>query len=346
GDARARLARPHRGVPGPAAGAPGDARGDPAGGGHATAAGAGAVRPHRLRGVAQGRGAEPDRVVQGPRDDGGDHPGPGGREQGGHLREHGQHLGLRGGVRGAGRPDLRGPGAGGQDRAGQAGPGAGARGQAAAGRRQLRRLPHRRPGAVRELPGHAGQLGEPGPHRGPEDGRVRDLRRARPGAGRALPAGRQRRQHHRVLAGLHRVRPGPAADARLPGGRGGADRDRRAGAPADHHRHRDPDRQPRVLGAGARRPGRVRRGDRRGDRPGDPLGVPAAGPVGGGLRRAGLGRGRRRAADRRAGARADRGLHGHRQRAQGPGLGDLRGPGPGHRAGRRGRGRRLPRPGL
>ena len=46
---------------------------------------------------------------------------------------------------------------------------------------------------------------------GQEDGRVRDRRRARRRAGRALPAGRQRGQHRRVLAGLHRVpgrRPG------------------------------------------------------------------------------------------------------------------------------------------
>ena len=57
-----------------------------------------------------------------------------------------------------------------------------------------------------ELPGRAGQLGEPVPHRGPEDRRVRDRRRARRRAGRALPAGRQRRQHHRVLEGLPRVR--------------------------------------------------------------------------------------------------------------------------------------------
>ena len=51
----------------------------------------------------------------------------------------------------------------------------------------------------------AGQLGEPGPDRGAEDRGLRDLRRAGPRAGRALPAGRQRRQHHRLLEGLPRV---------------------------------------------------------------------------------------------------------------------------------------------
>ena len=39
---------------------------------------------------------------------------------------------------------------------------------------------------------------------------------------------------------------------------------------AADHRHRDPDRQPRLLGSGRRRAGRVRRRHRRGDRPSDP----------------------------------------------------------------------------
>ena len=57
-----------------------------------------------------------------------------------------------------------------------------------------------------ELPGRAGQLGQPVPHRGPEDRGVRGRRRARRRARRPLPAGRQRRQHHRLLEGLPRVR--------------------------------------------------------------------------------------------------------------------------------------------
>ena len=47
----------------------------------------------------------------------------------------------------------------------------------------------------------------PVPHRGPEDRGVRDRRRARRRPGHPLPAGRQRRQHHRLLEGLHRVPP-------------------------------------------------------------------------------------------------------------------------------------------
>ena len=69
-----------------------------------------------------------------------------------------------------------------------------------------------------------------------------------------------------------------------------------AGRQADHHRHRDPDRQPGVLAAGRGGPGRLRRPDRLGHRQGDPGGLPAAGPQRGGVRRAGLGGQRRRAA--------------------------------------------------
>ena len=94
------------------------------------------------------------------------------------------------------------------------------------GRRQLRRGAARRPRAVRagRAPGHAGQLGQPVPPRGPEDRRVRGLRRPRPGAGRARDPGRQRRQHQRLLARLPRVPRGRAhrrrpADVGLPGRR-------------------------------------------------------------------------------------------------------------------------------
>ena len=66
---------------------------------------------------------------------------------------------------------------------------------------------------------------------GTEDRRVRDLRRAGSGTGRPLHPGRQRRQHHRLLDGLPRVRGRRhrrvhPADVRLPGGRRGADRQR------------------------------------------------------------------------------------------------------------------------
>ena len=48
------------------------------------------------------------------------------------------------------------------------------------------------------------------------------------------------------------------------------------GRPPRHHRHRDPDRQPRLLGAGRAGPRRVRRPDRRGHRRADPGRAPAA----------------------------------------------------------------------
>ena len=101
---------------------------------------------------------------------------------------------------------------------------------------QLRRLPRAGPQAGRRLPGGAGQLGQPGPAAGPEDGGVRDRRRARRRAGRALPAGRQRGQHHRLLDGLPGVRGGRAGakrrpDVRLPGQRGRA---HRPGEPVAH----------------------------------------------------------------------------------------------------------------
>ena len=55
---------------------------------------------------------------------------------------------------------------------------------------------------------------EPGPARGPEDRGLRDRGRARRRPGRALPAGRQRRQHRGLLEGLHRVRRAGTATRR------------------------------------------------------------------------------------------------------------------------------------
>ena len=112
---------------------------------------------------------------------------------------------------------------------------------------------------VRELtadqPDRARQLGQQLPHRRPEDGRVRDPRGARGRPRRALHSGRQRRQHHLLLARLSRDGRG-AEDARLSGrGRGAAGRgqsDRASG----NGRQRDPHRQSGALG------GRDGRGDR------------------------------------------------------------------------------------
>ena len=183
-----------------------------------------ALRADRCRGVAQGRGRQPDLLVQGPRHDHRDlaRRARGGRGRG--LRLDRQHLGLDGGVRRAGRPQAAGAGARGQDRRRQDGAGDPARRADHHGPRQLRPLPDHGQGAVVVLPGRAGELGQPGPPRGPEDRRLRDRRlpRRRP----RLPpaAGRQRRQHRGVLARLHavrRARPRHEAtgDARLPGRR-------------------------------------------------------------------------------------------------------------------------------
>ena len=218
-------------VPGPA---PGRRRhtGDHAGRGRDPAAPRPrGVRPHGVRGVPEGGGRQPDRVVQGPGHDGrGEHGGGAGRHRR-HLRLHRQHQRERRRLRRPGRPRLRGAGPARQDRPRQAGPGAGARGEAAAGGRQLRRLPGARPQAGQRVPGRPGQLGEPGPAGGPEDRGLRDRRGPRRRPRRALPAGRERRQHHRLLAGLPRVRRGRARhphapDVRLPGQRSGADRAR------------------------------------------------------------------------------------------------------------------------
>ena len=147
--------------------------------------------------------------------------------------------------------------------------------QRGAGAGQLRRGARRRARARPARRGHGRELDQPVPHRGPEDRGVRDRRRARRRARRPLHPGRQRRQHHRVLAGLPRVRAarplGPhAAHARLAGAGRGAARARRAGAAPGDDRHRDPHRQPGELGRRDRRPRRVRRRDRRGERRRDP----------------------------------------------------------------------------
>ena len=182
-----------------------------------------------------------------------------------------------------------------------------------------RKLAHR-------LPGRAGQLGQPVPDRGPEDRRVRDRRRARRRARRALPAGRQRRQHHRLLEGLPRVRT-PAGIATQPPRMCGF---QAAGAApivhgdgrraADDDRHRDPDRQPGLAGPRRSTPATSPAAaidavtDRR-----DPRGLPAARPQRGRVRRAGVGGERRRACCRRRGRR--RSTPGQRWSARSPATG-------------------------
>ena len=207
--------------------------------------------------------------------------------QRGHLRVHRQHQRQRRRLRGPGRPGLRRAGAPRQDRAGQAGPGPGARRPAAAGRRQLRRLPGTGPQARRRLPGRAGQLGQPGPARGPEDGGVRD-RATRSGDApdvHCLPVGNAGNitaywKGYRE----YRRRPGHprAADVRLPGQPA-----RRRSCPAQ------PVRAPDTIATAIRigNPAswelavtardESRRADRLGHRRADPRRLPAAGRAGG-----------------------------------------------------------------
>jgi hypothetical protein len=187
----------------------------------------------------------------------------------------GQHVGLGGRLRGAGRTGLRGAHPRRPHRAGQAGPGAGARRAGAAGAGQLRPAADHRARAAEPRADHRGQLGQPAPHRGAEDRRLRDRRRAGRRARRPLHPGRQRREHLGLLAGLPAVQGGrsvhqAAPHARLPGRRCGADRAGPPGGESRDDRHRHPDRQPGqlVLGHGGRQ--RVRRLHHRGHRRGDP----------------------------------------------------------------------------
>ena len=172
------------------------------------------------------------------------------------------------------------------------------------------------------------QLGEPGAHRGAEDGRVRDRRRARRRAHRALasrsatpatspPTGAATAEYARARAAPRRL-------PRMLGWQAAGAAPIVRGEPVLHpetHRHRDPDRQPGVVGGRGRRARRVGRPHRRGHRRADPRGLPHARGRGGLLRRAGVGGVGRRAAPGRgrrpARGRRRRRVHRHRSRAQG-----------------------------
>ena len=206
-------------------------------------------------------------------------------------------------------------------------------GAAAAGPRQLRRLPRHRARTRRPLPGAPGELGQPRPHRGAEDRGVRGRRGARRRAGLPLHPGRQRRQLHRVLPRLPRGGSTRGVTTRVPrmfgfqaaGSR--ADRARRGREEPRDDRQRDPHRQPGIVGArprGARGDRRLLRRDRR-RRASSPR-TATCSRRGRHLRRARLGDQRRRPA--RAGRRpasipkgATRRAHGHRPRPQGPAVG-------------------------
>ena len=162
----------------------------------------------------------------------------------------------------------------------------------------------------------------------------------------ALHPGGQRRQHHRLLA---RATPSThalgradahAAHARLAGRGRGADRARRAGAAPGDARHRDPDRQPGVVGrARSRRATSRAATSARSPTPRSSRPTGCSPP----RRAASWSRRRRRRSPGCSQAAADGlvapddvvGVHGHRARAEGSEAGDRRG------AGRR-RGRRQP----
>ena len=257
------------------AAAPGHGGGHPPRGRHPARPLRLAVRPDRRRGLAQGRGRQPHRLLQGPRHDGRDLAGEARRRRGRGVRLDRQHLGVDGRLRRQGRAQAARAGARGQDRRRQDGAGDHPRRPDHHGARQLRPLPADGQGALLGLPRRAGELGQPGPARGAEDRRLRDRRlpRRRP---RLPPAARrQRRQHLGVLARLHAVRRPRAGHeearhAGLPGrGRRPAGDGRAVPRPRDQG-DRHPDRQPGLVEAGRGGAQRVRRPVRRRQRRPDP----------------------------------------------------------------------------
>ena len=196
-----------------------------------------------------------------------------------------------------------------------------------------------RPRARGAARGRGRQLDQPGAHRGPEDRGVRDRRRPRRRAHASTasrsatpatspPTGRATREYTDLGQAT-----APAPHARLAGGRRGADRARRAGAAPRDDRHRDPDRQPGVVGT-ARSHARDESGGHIGavTDARDPRRVPAARGHRG--RASSSPRRRRRSPGccrpRPTGCvapRRRRGLHRHRPRAEGPATGDRRGAG-------------------
>ena len=186
---------------------------------------AAALRAGRRRGLPEARGREPDRQLQGPRDD---------RRR---LAGEGRRAPRRSSAPRpatpprAPPPTRRAPGMRGAVIVPEGKIAIGKLAQALmhgarviALRGNFDQALRDRPRARRHAPDRARQLGQPVPDRGPEDGRLRGLRRARRGARRARDPGRQRRQHHRLVGGLPGVRR-RADPLRLPGrGRGAAGR--------------------------------------------------------------------------------------------------------------------------
>ena len=215
----------------------------------------------------------------------------------------------------------------GQDRGRQAGAGDRARRAGDHGARQLRRLPAAGPRARRGLPGRAGQLGQPGAARGPEDRGLRDRRlpRRRPRR-HVLPVGNAG-NISAYWKGYREYADGSAGPPKTPQMRGF----QAAGAAplvtgepvpdpetvATAIRIGNPASWQLAVAAAHESGGRFARRHRRPD-PGRPA---RAGRARRRLRRAGLRRRRRRAAAGGRGGgvvrRQDRRRHRHRPRAQG-----------------------------
>ncbi len=270
------MARPvawgDRGVRRAAAGRAGHPGGQPRRGRHAAGPRRLPVRADRLRRAPQGRGRQPDRLVQGPRHDGRDLQGARGGRDRRHLRVDRQHQRLRRGVRRQGRAVLR---------------------RARPARPDRRRASSPRPwctapGCCRSRAASTTACGWPAAWptscRWPWSTRVNAYRiegqktaafEIVDTLGRApdvhcLPVGNAGNitaywKGYLEYAGDGRSRPAP--DVGLPGRGRRADRAGPPGRLAGHHGDRHPDRQPRVVDRRGRGPGRVRRPDRGGDRP-------------------------------------------------------------------------------
>ena len=195
----------------------------------------------------------------------------------------------------------------GQDRARQARPGARARRPAAAGRGQLRRLPAPWPASCPSTTRSRWSTSvNPARIEGQKTAAFEIVDALGDAPDIHVPAGRQRRQHHRLLEGLRRVRRRRhrARDARgcgasrrpAPRRSSTARRSRKPSTIATAIRIGNPASWEQAVAARDESGGLI---DAVTDRD-DPRGLPAARDPGGRLRRAGVGRLRRRAA---AGAR-------------------------------------------
>ena len=281
-------------------------------------------------GVPQGRGAQPDRFVQGPRHDDGRHRRRGPRPEGRAVRVDRQHLGIGRGLRRARGHHLRRADPAGQDRDGQAGPGGHARRQDHSDRRQLRRLPRAGPQADRRLPDDR-RWSTRSTRSASRGRRPRRSRSSTPSA-RPPTCTRCPSATRATSPRTGRATPSTTATAwrtklpRMLGTQAAGAAPLVLGEPVKQpgdHRDRHPHRLAGVVELGRRGPAGVQRPLPRRDRRGDPRRVPPG-------RRAAKGSSsspRRPPASPACSSRIDdgwvdaglhRGVHRHRQRAQGP----------------------------